>query len=171
MYEFARKGIVIDRPGRDITIYSCVITEWIDDSRFKILVHCSKGTYIRTLCTDIGAKLGCGAHMGSLLRTKVGSYTLEESITLSQLEECKFQVESYIKDLETIFKDYPKAVVKKRAERLLYNGNSLSENSVEGLNIGEQTSLIRVYDTSNTFIALYKWNSEKQALQVKRMFL
>lgn len=79
LYELARQGKVVERPARDVKIYDCQITEWISKERFRIRVNCSKGTYIRTLCTDIGKKLGCGAHMGELLRTKVGAYTLEQS--------------------------------------------------------------------------------------------
>ncbi len=89
LYELARQGIVVDRPSRTVTIYSCDIIEWIDEKRFRIRVHCSKGTYIRTLCTDIGKALGCGAHMGYLLRTQVGTFSLDDSITLEELENNK----------------------------------------------------------------------------------
>ena len=72
LYELARKGIVVERPKRQVKIYNCEIVSPLHKNKFKIRVYCSKGTYIRTLCTDIGEKLGCGAHMGTLLRTQVG---------------------------------------------------------------------------------------------------
>lgn len=170
LYELARQGIVIDRPGRDITIYSCEIIEWISKERFRIRVKCSKGTYIRTLCTDIGAKLGCGAHMGYLLRTEVGHYTLENSLTLKALDEKKAEIEKYIHDLEYIFQDLPKLSIHTRAEKLLYNGNSLKEQALCGLKEEMKKDFVRVYDTKGEFIALYRWDAQKNCFQVERMF-
>ena len=125
LYELARKGIVVERPSRQVTIFSCDIIEWIDEKRFKIRVNCSKGTYIRTLCTDVGVKLGCGAHMGALLRTQVGHFKLEDSITLEQLELYKVDLAQYMMGIEELFIKYPKVQVSKQGERLLFNGNAL----------------------------------------------
>ena len=113
LYELARKGIVVDRPSREVTIYDCQVIEWLDEKRFKIRVHCSKGTYIRTLCTDIGKKLGCGAYMGELKRTQVGKYQIEDSITLSQLELARDNIQDYLWSIESMFEMLPKACVKK----------------------------------------------------------
>lgn len=170
LYELARKGMVIDRPAREVEIYSCDIIEWLSNNRFKIRVKCSKGTYIRTLCTDIGKALGCGAHMGTLLRIQVGPYTLEQSMTLKELDAKKEQVGEIIHDLEDVFKDLPKVTVKARAEGLLYNGNALRENVVEGFDDSFKGDLIRVYDTKQQFVALYYWHKDKEVLQVEKMF-
>lgn len=170
LYELARKGIVIDRPQREVTIHDCTITEWLSQDRFKIKVHCSKGTYIRTLCTDIGAKLGCGAYMGDLLRTKVGSYTLDNSITLAQLAENKENVEAYLNDLEGIFEHLLAVTIKESAQKLLYNGNTLSKQDVTPFSNEHKDGLIRVYDLHEEFVALYKWNKDKDCLQVEKMF-
>ncbi len=170
LYELARKGIVVERPKRQVKIYDCKIIEPLVNNKFKIRVHCSKGTYIRTLCTDIGEKLGCGAHMGSLLRTKVGHYELKDSLTLSELEAVKTNITVYIEDLEAIFKELPKCHVKPSLEKLLYNGNALKLQSVLGFEEHYKQDFIRIYDTKDKFIALYKWDEKKNCLQVEKMF-
>lgn len=170
LYELARKGIVIERPQREVTIYDCQITEWLTESRFKIQVHCSKGTYIRTLCTDIGKKIGCGAYMGELLRTKVGAYTVQNSITLGALESHKAQLDKYICSLEDIFKDVPKVQVKESANKFLYNGNKLSMNNLAEVPDVLQDELVRVYDSNNQFIALYNLDHQDHCFQVEKMF-
>ena len=170
LYELARQGIVVDRPSRTVTIYSCDIIEWIDEKRFRIRVHCSKGTYIRTLCTDIGKALGCGAHMGYLLRTQVGVFSLEDSITLEELESQKADLSPHIRTLEVLFSDYKKFTVNQLGKKLLDNGNALSmKHIVEQIDCSAQ-ELVRVYDEKNHFVALYKWNSTKNILEVERMF-
>ncbi|WP_054738692.1 tRNA pseudouridine(55) synthase TruB [Cellulosilyticum ruminicola] len=171
LYELARKGIVVERPKRQVTIYNCEIVETLHKNRFKIRVHCSKGTYIRTLCTDIGEKLGCGAHMGTLLRTKVGHYELEDSLKLSELEAVKEQITEHIEGLEEIFKNLPKCTIKASLEKLLYNGNALKLHAVEKFDESYKKDFIRIYDTKGSFIALYKWDEAKKCLQVERMFL
>lgn len=170
LYELARQGIVVDRPSRTVTIYSCDIIEWIDEKRFRIRVHCSKGTYIRTLCTDIGKALGCGAHMGYLLRTQVGVFSLEDSITLEELESQKADLSPHIRTLEVLFSDYKKFTVNQLGKKLLDNGNALSmKHIVEQIDCSAQ-ELVRVYDEKNHFVALYKWNNTKNILEVERMF-
>lgn len=170
LYELARQGIIVDRPSRTVTIYACDIIEWIDEKRFKIRVHCSKGTYIRTLCTDIGKALGCGAHMGYLLRTQVGTFSLEDSITLETLENYKEDLASHIKTLEALFKGYKKVTVNQLGKKLLANGNALAMKHVtEQIEYSPQ-ELVRVYNENNYFVALYKWNDTKNILEVERMF-
>lgn len=170
LYELARKGIVVERPSREVTIYGCDIIEWIDEKRFKIRVSCSKGTYIRTLCTDIGSQLGCGAHMGTLLRLQVGQFKLEDSMTLEQLEAYKDNLEHYIVGIEELFAMYPIARITKMSEKLLFNGNALRKRDIENFNDSFMTTLIRVADTSNRFVALYKWDLDKSCFKVERMF-
>lgn len=170
LYELARKGIVIERPQREVTLYDCYITEWLAEDRFKIRVNCSKGTYIRTLCTDIGKRLGCGAYMGELLRTKVGEYTLEKSISLDVLEANKENAEQYLYDLEDVFKHLPKVKVKAEADKFLYNGNKLIMDDLLNFNHGLKNELVRVYDSSDKFRALYQIDYTNGLLQVEKMF-
>ena len=98
---------------------------------------CSKGTYIRTLCHDIGEKLGCGAAMESLLRTKVGRFTLDDAITLAQTEEAvqEENIESKIRGIEEILAEYPRKKKKKEGDRLLANGNPLVQALVDAHSI------------------------------------
>ena len=171
LYELARKGIVVERPKRQVKIYNCEIVSPLHKNKFKIRVYCSKGTYIRTLCTDIGEKLGCGAHMGTLLRTQVGHYYLANSLKLHELEAVKENITQYMEDLETIFGDLPKCKIKANMEKLLYNGNSLRLTAVENFEEAYKENFIRLYNTKGEFIALYKWDGKKNCLQVERMFL
>lgn len=170
LYELARQGIVVERPSRQVKIYSCELIEWIDEKRFRIRVQCSKGTYIRTLCTDIGEALGCGAHMGYLLRTKVGAFTLNESLTLEELEAKKENILPYIKNLDLLFSEYSKVTINDLGKKFLRNGNALGKKHIIEELTFHPDELIRVYDDRNQFIALYKWNSKRKHLEVERMF-
>lgn len=168
LYELARKGIEVQRPSREVVIKDCQIIKWFDQTRFKIKVCCSKGTYIRTLCTDIGKKLGCGAHMGYLLRTQVGLFKLEESITLETLEAHKLDITPYLYSLETLFKHYQKAQITLKGQKRLLNGNALSQKDLVTPLQLEDKEIICVYDKA--FKALYKWNKLSQQLEVEKMF-
>ncbi|WP_305767211.1 tRNA pseudouridine(55) synthase TruB [Candidatus Epulonipiscium viviparus] len=160
LYELARQNIVIDRPSRMVEILELEQMSPLKDGRFKIRVVCSKGTYVRTLCTDIGRKLKCGAHMGELTRTRVGEFDIEQSVTLKQLE--KLNAEEILISIEKMFEQYPAVVVDKSYNKFLYNGNPLE------LKIAAAGLFFRVYDYMNHFIGLYKWSGEK--LIVEKMF-
>ncbi|ONI42268.1 tRNA pseudouridine(55) synthase TruB [Candidatus Epulonipiscium fishelsonii] len=173
LYELARKGITIERPARTVYIYNCEIIEWISENRFKINVHCSKGTYIRTLCTDIGKKLGCGAHMGDLVRTKVGRFILADSITLEELQDLVINLNkkgaeiNQLYKIEELFEDYPILTVKQTASKRLYNGNFLSlEDINEELPLDKK---LRIYDANDKFIGLY--NIQDDIIKPEKMFL
>lgn len=170
LYELARQGKVVERPARDVKIYDCQITEWISKERFRIRVNCSKGTYIRTLCTDIGKKLGCGAHMGELLRTKVGAYTLEQSITLKALEEQKENLDTLLHPIDSVFLNYPAYVVKASAQKAIVNGNPipLIDMIVEG---ELQDQMVRLYTEKQQFIGVYYIDQTKGLATVEKLFL
>ncbi len=89
LYEYARKGISIERPSREVSIYRIKIEEWFDEELPKAIldIECSKGTYIRTISHDLGQALGCGAHMSYLIRTRSGPFKIQESWTLEEIEE------------------------------------------------------------------------------------
>ena len=170
LYELARQGIEVERPSRTVNIYTCDVIEWIDEKRFRIRVSCSKGTYIRTLCTDIGKALGCGAHMGYLLRTQVGAFTLDQSITLEELEAHKEEITPYIQTLEVLFSHYPKAQIKKSGRKYLDNGNAFEIKHLEKWNGLADGEMIRIYSDEGSFRALYKWNEKRHLLEVEKMF-
>ena len=154
LYELARQGREVERQPRHVDILSINILEMnLPDVRF--VVSCSKGTYIRTLCADIGDKLACGAAMAALKRTRVGSFKIEDAITLSKVQElaASGQCEDYVVAPDYIFMEYAGAVVKPEAENALANGNKLRLNQVEikdnvYLKDGD---LIRIYNGRKVF--------------------
>ncbi len=164
LYELARQGIVVDRPSRDVEIYSCEIIEPLIDNKFKIRVRCSKGTYIRTLCTDIGKKLGCGAHMGQLLRTKVGSYAIEDSLRLADLSRDNLKLTS----IESMFEHYDKVIAKESVSKMLYNGNPIFEKDIQNP-VSNSCKMVRIYDSTGNFIGLYKRAGDR--FLVEKIFL
>ena len=158
LYELAREGKEIPRQPRKITIEEMNILR-MDLPRVRVEIKCSKGTYIRTLCHDIGQKLGCGGLMEELMRTRVGDYTLEDSITIDEFREyfLNGQMEEVLTKIEDVFEEYPKCTLKKSGESLAYNGNPLPEKMVTGdatLSHGEK---VRLYDCSENFIGIYRW--------------
>lgn len=170
LYELARAGKVVERPSRNVKIYDCQITDWISEERFKIRVNCSKGTYIRTLCTDIGKSLGCGAHMGELLRTKVGTYTLDKSITLSQLDEQKQNLDQLLHPIDSVFMSYPAYSVKESAEKAIVNGNPILLTELMG-ELPSDDQMVRLYTEKDKFIGVYYIDQAKGYAVVEKLFL
>ena len=140
LYDMARKGITVERKARRITIYSLDI-EKIELPLVTMRVRCSKGTYIRTLCEDLGKALGTGAAMQSLLRTRVGQFTLQEARTLDELEHiAKTEPEQLlplIRPVDSFFVDLPAASCSHDALRLLKNGNTLTTDEFRFLTAEE----------------------------------
>lgn len=155
LYNLARQGIEIERKPRDITVFSIDI-ESIDLPYVKINVHCSKGTYIRTLAADIGDKLGCGGCISSLQRTASGVFTLDRAITPEKLLELseKGEVNKALLPLDSFFESYDAIYLdKKRADRV--------KNGVPIYYRGKtQGNLYRVYDEDGNFIALSRADME-----------
>lgn len=143
LVDLARRGITIEREARPITIHALDIEG--DGADYKMRVFCSKGTYIRTLCADIGAKLGCGGAMSSLIRTKTGGFTLENAYTLEALEAMTPEERaSLLLPTETLFTHLPKATLSDFFARLSRNGCEIYLKKI-GADIPLGT-LLRVYD-------------------------
>lgn len=155
LYELARAGKVIERPPRRIQI-NCIEIESMQLPEVTMTVHCSKGTYIRSLCRDIGSKLSCGGCMKSLLRTEACGFQIQHSYRLHEIE--KFVLEGSLEDkiarIDSMFMQYPAMHIPARYQKLLYNGNVIpvKAESTEGK--------IRVYDQENHFIGLYQRNED-----------
>ena len=133
LYELARQGKEVERQARPVQILDIQI-ESIDLPRATFFVTCSKGTYIRTLCYDIGRKLGCGGCMESLLRTRVDRFRLEDSLTLSQIEKLRDEgrVEEYVVPVEGVFLGLPALVTKAgEGDKLVHNGNPFTAEVAE----------------------------------------
>ena len=157
LYNLARNGIEIERKARSITIFSIDIVK-IDLPEIVIDVHCSKGTYIRTLASDIGDKLGCGGTIKALERTQCGIFSIENAITPDTLMElsAKEEIESVLIKVDELFKHYRKIKLdKKRADRVK-NGVPIYYKT------GSQNEIFRVYDENDVFIALSKSDTEDE---------
>lgn len=118
LYQLARQGIEVERKPRRITVYSINVLR-IDGKNVKLQISCSKGTYIRTLCFDIGERLGCGAHMAELTRTRSGIFTAETAVTLEKFEENPTE---YLIPVCKLFEDYPKILLSEADEKKVRNG-------------------------------------------------
>ena len=187
LYELAREGIEVERKPRKVHISALTIlddTHLESDNLFTIEVKCSKGTYIRTLCHDIGLRLGCGASMQHLTRTRVGAFTLESALTLSQVEKLRDEdkLDTVIKSPEYIFRDLDRIHVKDSARALLENGNSFRKDNVlnedpEGVNDKEYEkemfksgNMFRVYGQDETFFGIYSYDEKTRMFKAFKFF-
>ena len=171
LYELAREGKTVERKARDITIENIEILE-ISLPRVKMTVTCSKGTYIRTLCNDIGEKLGCGGAMASLIRHKTAGFTLEEARTLDEIEALMKggMIDSAIKGVDIVFEGYPQAMVKEECLKAAQNGNWLYVNMLEIKEEDKKAEDIRIYGNDGIFYGVYGYQAEKNAFVPKKMF-
>lgn len=179
LYELARAGKEIERKSRKINISELTI-DWIDLPRVGLTVTCSKGTYIRTLCSDLGKALGCGGCMERLKRTRVERFHIQDSLTLSQIETLRDQnkIEEIIIPIENMF-DGPKAIAAEREDKRVRNGNPVDETDFDFLIIDgndvppeklPRTGLIRVYDSRQEFLGVYEYDKEYCWWKPKKMF-
>lgn len=171
LYELAREGIEVERKARKVQIHEIVIKE-INLPRVKMEVSCSKGTYIRTLCHDIGEELGCGACMEELVRTKVSRFVLGDSLTLKEISEKKENgmLGEILIPIDRMFEEYLKVHVKEKYAALVYNGNPFYRNQAEECLMLTNGIMARVYDTSGRFIGIYRYEEEKQIFKIVKMF-
>ncbi|EGO87817.1 tRNA pseudouridine(55) synthase TruB [Clostridium botulinum C] len=164
LYELAREGKEVERVARPVTIYDIEILD-ISIPYIKFMVKCSKGTYIRSLCYDIGDNLGCGGAMWNLERVQSGSFNKDNSITLENLT--KDNVEDYIIPIDDALSQYDKAIVNSKAEKLLINGVRIADKRL--LNTIELNKLYRIYNEDNKFLGLGLRNN--QGLKIEKLLL
>ena len=146
LYELARAGKEVERQPRPITIHELELLEFGGNTA-RLRVRCSKGTYIRTLCKDIGQALGCGGCMAQLRRVQAGEYTISEAVPLETLLESKTP-EQYLRNVDSMFRNYPAVTLTEKQEQRCRNGNSFT--------LGIADSTYRVYSQSGEFLALSK---------------
>ena len=144
--DLARKGKEVERKPRTITIHSLECLEFSGNTA-RLRVHCSKGTYIRTLCKDIGEALGCGGCMAALRRVSAGSYTIGEAVPLSQLVEAS-DPEQFLRPVDSMFRQYPAVTLTENQEKRCRNGNSFSLEVADGT--------YRAYGKDGEFLMLAK---------------
>ena len=128
--DLARKGKEVERQPRTITIHKLECLEFSGETA-RLLVHCSKGTYIRTLCKDIGEALGCGGCMEALRRVSAGSYTIDQAVPLAELIAAE-DPQQYLLAVDSMFTQYPAVTLTPNQEKRCRNGNSFSVNMAEG---------------------------------------
>lgn len=169
LYELAREGKTVERKPRDITIYEIEVLD-IALPVVKFRVLCSKGTYVRTICQDIGEKLGCGGCMQSLVRTKVERFDIDGAITLAQLEQARDlgTLMEYVVPVEEMFDTLPKVIVLSRFQKMLENGNVFTPNMcAKDAPEGE----VRVYNEEGRFYGVYVYEPRMHAYKPVKMFL
>ena len=146
LYELARKGVEVEREPRPITIHELELLEQVSETDHLLRVLCSKGTYVRTLCHDIGRALGCGGTLYSLRRTKAAGFTLDRAVTLEQIA-AEADPASLLLPVEAYFHRYPSLVLTEEGEeRKVRNGNHLFREGPDGV--------YRVYGPKGDFLAL-----------------
>ena len=146
LYDLARKGKEVERQPRPITIHQLTFLG-MDDGGIRLRVHCSKGTYIRTLCKDIGLALGCGGCMESLRRTQAGSYTAQDAIPLADVVASE-NPGTFLQNVETLFARHPSVTLTEKQTLRCRNGNSFSICLPDGT--------YRAYDPAGAFMMLAK---------------
>lgn len=169
LYELAREGKVVERKARPVTFHKIEVL-WMELPKVKIRVQCSKGTYIRTLCNDIGEKLGCGGCMEELLRTRVERFALEDAVKLDEVQKAMEEgtVDSLILPVDRIFDQYPTAKTTTPGDLLVHNGNRLFSELLQEEPEAE-SGYVRVYDSEDTFIGLFEKKTD-QLVPVKMFY-
>ena len=169
LYDLARAGKTVERKARPVRIYEIRIEE-VALPRVTMTVHCSKGTYIRTLCHDIGQKLGCGACMESLLRTRVDRFTLEDSLTLAQIETLRDagKLSERILPIEAVFAGLPALHTDPERDRLARNGNKIPWRTEE--EAFPEGARVRLYSSDGSFIGIYEARQEERQFKPVKIF-
>ena len=170
LYELARAGQVIERDPRPVTIHGITIQS-VELPRVTFDVSCSKGTYIRSLCRDIGEKLGCGAVMEKLVRTEVKGFTIEESLTLDEVERARDDgtLMQHILTTDKLMPGIPELHIAEKGVKLLAHGNKLSADAFAENKIHRDT-YVKVFDENGRFAALYGYSDEKRQYVPFKMF-
>lgn len=176
LYELARKGIEIERQARNVFIYK-IENISINYPEISMEVHCSKGTYIRTLCHDIGLKLDTYACMTELERIKSGIFMKETAITLEEVEKLvsENKISEHIIPIDSVFNGIDKIAIKDNTKnqylsKLLYNGNSIPLRQLSECGVSTHEDMIyRVYDCNDEFIGIYR--AKDMLLKPEKLFL
>ena len=168
--DLARRGVEVERKPRKVTIYGIEILK-MDLPRITMRVRCSRGTYIRTLCHDIGQALGCGGAMESLTRTRVADFRLEDAHTIDEIQtmEQRGELEKILLPVDRLFLSAPAFSVTAEGERLLANGNPIradrllprEEEAQKAGNLFREGMAARMYLPDGTFAGIYQWKENK----------
>lgn len=170
LYQLAREGKTVERKAVPVTLKDIRVLS-VTGNKARFLVTCSAGTYIRTLCVDIGKKLGCDACMSSLTRVMAGGFSREQALTLDQIKLLadSGKLEEQLINIDHALVHFPKVTASDEFEKQLKNGNSIRFESVSGLeNLGEQ-SRVRLY-LDDEFIGVYRADEADKLLKPVKIF-
>lgn len=170
--DLAREGKTVERNPVSVTLSDISILQVnLPEVRFR--VTCSAGTYIRTLCADIGDRLGCGACMKSLLRTRSGNFYLEDSLRLCEVENRMRAgtLESALLSFEAPFENLSRYTVTEGGEKMLMNGNPLPEHAICWTSEPEREQAVRICNRAGTFIGVYRFRPQKALYWPEKLFL
>ena len=161
LVDLARRGIEVERKAREVTFSDIEILE-TDLPRVRFRVTCSKGAYIRTLCEDIGMKLGCGGCMESLLRTRTGRFEIGEALTLDEISEKVSEGDlSFVMPIDRFFDEYPKVQVPESLDADIRNGNRFELRGLSDI----PNKKVRVYLSDGAFAGIYKKSGKRFSLE------
>ena len=161
LYKLARKGVEVRREARRVTIHSITLRAW-ESPDATIDVRCSPGTYIRSMAHDIGAALGCGAHLIALTRLASGSFTIEDAVELKDLERAE-NLGGLLRPTDAALQDLPAVTLDADSAQRVLMGHSIPLSGWDG------SPLCRVYDASDRLIAIMEYDSADQALHPKKV--
>ena len=183
LYDLARAGIEVERPSRPVMVYQIEISQW-QMPEFTLEVSCGKGTYIRSLAHDLGQVLGCGAYLKDLVRTRCGIFSLEDTVTIEQLEEavagdCLRQM---VYPVDSVLSEWAAVIVDGETEQRLRNGQSLplELNPEEGKDTPSQPSgavravtdnYCRAYNLDGCFVGVLRFSSESGLWHPEKVFM
>ena len=170
--DLARAGVTVERKARPVTIYK-IFVENIELPYVTMTVSCSKGTYIRTLCHDIGAKLGCGAAMKSLVRLQAAGYRIEDAYKLDALQELSESgtLKDAVTPIERVFEVYPVLTAKPEFDIMLKNGNKMALQQFQEMIKPELEMKVRVRMSDGRFAAVYEYREDLGLFRPLKMFL
>ena len=159
LYRLARKGIEVKRNLKKVKIYQLNLINFYQEVNpiVKFEVICSKGTYIRTLCNDIGDELGCGAHLSNLVRKKVGNFSIEDSLNLEELKKEKALGKRYLISIDSALEELNKITVKSEAIKTVLNGGVISSEQIVEIPEGLKTrknKFVKIFDAKGNLLSL-----------------
>lgn len=171
LYELAREGKTIERKARKVSIYDITIDE-ICLPEVVMTVSCSKGTYIRSLCDDIGTKLGCYGCMKELLRTKVACFDIGDAYKISEIEKLK---ESIVLPVDMLFENIPAVNTVLMAQKLIENGNRIPAEMINADGNKQRKyddeGRYRIYNPEDSFVGIYTYKAETDDFKPVKIFM
>lgn len=173
LYELAREGKTIERQSRVIEIFSIEISE-ISLPRVTFTVTCSKGTYIRSLCDDIGKKAGCGGCMEELTRTRSGNFDINSALKLDEIQALVYdgRIEEHLMKMDSVFNDYSSLAIKKEYNKMLYNGNKMPVESIKKYDKQPNPNeTVKIYDENGCFIGIYEFIEKEKSYKPVKLFI